>query len=127
MEKMETPKELRQLAFIYGLNDRELEILLFLAKTRQEMNADELSERLKISRACIMSHIKKLENKGLLLKRRDTRISRKGKPAYVYYVDNKKIKEKIEEDVNELIANVRKIITKNLYQQNFPFNNPKFY
>ena len=113
MDKMETPNELKKLKFIYGLNDRELEILFYLAKTKKELNADELSEKLNISRACIMNYIKKLENKGLLLRRRDSRVTRKGKPAYVYYVDSKKIKERIVEDIDELVANVRKTLIKN--------------
>ena len=111
MDKMEIPKELKKLEFIYGLNDRELEIFLFLAKTKEKLNADELSEKLNISRACIMNYIKKLENKGLLLRRRDERVIRKGKPTYVYYVDSK-IKERIMKDIDELVKNVKKVIAR---------------
>jgi len=63
-----------------------------------------------------MNYIKKLENKGLLLRRRDSRTTRKGKPAYVYYVDSKKIKERIVEDVDELVANAMKTIIK-IYEE----------
>jgi len=35
MDKMETPKELKKLEFIYGLNERELEILFYLAKRKR--------------------------------------------------------------------------------------------
>ncbi|QIW23938.1 HTH domain-containing protein [Sulfolobus sp. S-194] len=108
MEKMEIPKELKPLTFIYDLNERELEIFLYLAKTKEQLNADELSEKLNISRSCIMGYIKKLENKGLILKKRDVRTIRRGKPQYLYYVDNTKVREKIVNDIIELAVEVRK-------------------
>ncbi|BFH73985.1 helix-turn-helix domain-containing protein [Sulfurisphaera javensis] len=108
MDKIDIPKELKPLSFVYDLNERELEIFLYLAKSKKELNADEISEALDISRSCIMGYIKKLENKGLLLKKRDVRITRRGKPQYVYFVDNKKVKEKILEDIIELTYELRK-------------------
>lgn len=118
MDKMEIPKELKPLIFFYDLNERELEIFLYLAKTKRELNADELSETLKISRSCIMGYIKTLENKGFVLKKRDIRVVKRGKPQYVYFVNNEKIKEKILNDIVELMYELRKSLSSYIASNN---------
>ncbi|AHC51511.1 TrmB family transcriptional regulator [Sulfolobus acidocaldarius SUSAZ] len=98
------------LEFIYGLNEKEVQLIFRLLYSDTKLNIEELAEEFKVSKALISKSLSELANKGLIEREKVSNEGRKGRPIYVYYVDREQLFKRINRDLEELVqASIAKL------------------
>ncbi|AAY80569.1 helix-turn-helix domain-containing protein [Sulfolobus acidocaldarius] len=98
------------LEFMYGLNEKEVQLIFRLLYSDTKLNIEELAEEFKVSKALISKSLSELANKGLIEREKVSNEGRKGRPIYVYYVDREQLFKRISRDLEELVqASIAKL------------------
>lgn len=96
------------IAFLYGLSRSDVEILHVMMSKGAKMSTEDLAEELKVTKASISKSINNLLYKGLIGREKVTDSEkRKGRPAYLYWVDRESLYGKITEDMEKLTEEVK--------------------
>lgn len=103
------------ISYIYGLGASEVQVFHLLMENGK-MTADEIAERLGVSKASVNKALNTLSNKGLIEKEK-VEEKRRGRPTYLYTIRKDYVGKKIEEDAISLIYNVRETIKKLLSER----------
>lgn len=95
---------------MYGLNEKEVQLIFRLLYSDTKLNIEELAEEFKVSKALISKSLSELANKGLIEREKVSNEGRKGRPIYVYYVDREQLFKRISRDLEELVqASIAKL------------------
>lgn len=96
------------IGFLYGLSRSDVEVLHVLTCKGEKMSTEDLAEALKVTKASISKSINNLLYKGLINREKVTEDEkRKGRPAYVYWVNKEELYERVIADMISL-ANTMK-------------------
>ncbi|AWR97414.1 MarR family transcriptional regulator [Acidianus sulfidivorans JP7] len=95
------------LAFLYGLSKSDIEVLHVIMQKQGKITTDELASSLKVTKASISKSINNLIYKGLISRDKLEEDKKKGRPSYVYWVDNDALYKKISDDLQRLVNNVK--------------------
>ncbi len=97
------------ISFLYGLSRSDIEVLHILMTKGKKLDTDELAGALHVTKASISKSINNLLYKGLI--NRDKVIDQtkqKGRPNYVYWVNNEELYGRLIQDLNKLVDTVKK-------------------
>lgn len=97
------------IAFLYGLSKSDVEVLHLLMTKGKKLDTDELAGSLHVTKASISKSINNLLYKGLI--NRDKVVDQtkqKGRPNYVYWVNNDELYSRLIQDLNKLVDTVKK-------------------
>ncbi|AWR96016.1 helix-turn-helix domain-containing protein [Acidianus brierleyi] len=97
------------IAFLYGLSKSDVEVLHLLMTKGKKLDTDELAGSLHVTKASISKSINNLLYKGLI--NRDKVVDQtkqKGRPNYVYWVNNEELYGRLIQDLNKLVDTVKK-------------------
>jgi predicted transcriptional regulator len=102
------------MAFLYGLSKSDVEVLHVIMSKKGKISTDELAETLKVTKASISKSINNLIYKGLIMRDKIEEDKKKGRPGYVYWVDNEYLYKKIAEDLEALVSRVKENLKEHL-------------
>lgn len=97
------------ISFLYGLSKSDVEVLHLLMTKGKKLDTDELAGSLHVTKASISKSINNLLYKGLI--NRDKVVDQtkqKGRPNYVYWVNNDELYGRLIQDLNKLVDTVKK-------------------
>ncbi|AKA72703.1 winged helix-turn-helix transcriptional regulator [Saccharolobus solfataricus] len=92
--------------FLYGLSDRDIEILKLLIKSQSSLTMEEISSELNITKSVVNKSILNLEKKNIVIKEK-VESSKKGRRAYTYRVDVNYLTRKLVTDLDQLIKDLK--------------------
>jgi len=92
--------------FLYGLSDRDIEILKLLLKSQNPLTMEEISSKLNITKSVVNKSILNLEKKNIIIKEK-IETSKKGRRAYTYKVDSNYINKKLLVDLDQLMKDLK--------------------
>jgi predicted transcriptional regulator len=96
------------IAFLYGLSRSDVEVLHVMMCKGRKMSTEDLAEELKVTKASISKSINNLLYKGLIGREKvNDEEKRKGRPAYLYWVDRESLYEKVTDDMEKLTEAVK--------------------
>jgi len=103
------------IAFMYGLSRSDVEVLHLLLESKEKLDADEIAERLKVTKASVSKSLNSLLDKGLIERdKSEEEQKRKGRPSYVYWVDKDKLYNKLEKDLEKLAVTIKQGLEKHI-------------
>ena len=103
------------IAFMYGLPKSDVEVLHLLLENKEKMDADEIAEKLKVTKASVSKSLNNLLEKGLIERdKSEAEQKKKGRPSYVYWVDKEKLLMKLEKDLEKLVATLKEGLEKHI-------------
>ncbi|ADX84358.1 helix-turn-helix domain-containing protein [Saccharolobus islandicus] len=92
--------------FLYGLSDRDIEILKLLLKSQNPLTMEEISSKLNITKSVVNKSILNLEKKNIIIKEK-IETSKKGRRAYTYKVDSNYLNKKLLVDLDQLMKDLK--------------------
>ncbi|QXJ31721.1 helix-turn-helix domain-containing protein [Saccharolobus shibatae] len=92
--------------FLYGLSDRDIEILKLLIKSQNALTMEEISSKLNITKSVVNKSILNLEKKNMIIKEK-IETSKKGRRAYTYKVDTHYLSKKLLVDIHQLMKDLK--------------------
>ncbi|AWS00721.1 MarR family transcriptional regulator [Metallosphaera hakonensis] len=96
------------IAFLYGLSRSDVEVLHTLTCKGSKMSTEELAEALKVTKASISKSINNLLYKGLINREKVTEDEkRKGRPAYMYWVNRDDLYDRVIADMEKLAETMK--------------------
>lgn len=103
------------IAFMYGLSRSDVDILHLLLESKDKLDADEIAEKLKVTKASVSKSLNNLLDKGLIERdKAEENEKRKGRPSYVYWVDKDKLFAKLEKDLEKLALSMKEGLEKHI-------------
>ncbi|BAB65849.1 helix-turn-helix domain-containing protein [Sulfurisphaera tokodaii] len=105
------------IAFMYGLSTSDVEVLHLLMESKEKLDADEIAEKLKVTKASVSKSLNNLLDKGLIERdKAEEAEKKKGRPSYVYWVDKDKLIYKLEKDLEKLASSMKEGLEKHIPQ-----------
>ncbi|BFI74702.1 helix-turn-helix domain-containing protein [Sulfurisphaera ohwakuensis] len=105
------------IAFMYGLSTSDVEVLHLLMESKEKLDADEIAEKLKVTKASVSKSLNNLLDKGLIERdKAEGAEKKKGRPSYVYWVDKDKLIYKLEKDLEKLASSMKEGLEKHIPQ-----------
>ncbi|WP_338603368.1 helix-turn-helix domain-containing protein [Sulfolobus tengchongensis] len=92
--------------FLYGLTDRDIEILKLLIKSQTPLTMEDISKELNITKSVVNKSILNLEKKGIIIKEKMD-VSKKGRRAYTYRTDFESLSKKVINDLDQLVKGLK--------------------
>lgn len=103
------------IAFMYGLSRSDVDVLHLLLESDQKLDADEIAEKLKVTKASVSKSLNSLLDKGLIERDKSAEDQKKkGRPSYIYWVDKNKLYMKLEKDLEKLAGNIKEGLEKHI-------------
>ena len=103
------------IAFMYGLSRSDVDVLHLLLENKEKMDADQIAEKLKVTKASVSKSLNSLLDKGLIERdKSEEDQKRKGRPSYVYWVDKDKLYTKLEKDLEKLAGTIKEGLEKHI-------------
>lgn len=96
------------ISFLYGLSRSDVEVLHTIMCKGGKISTEDLAETLNVTKASISKSINNLLYKGLINREKvadDEK--RKGRPAYVYWVNKEELYERVVADVEKLYQTMK--------------------
>ncbi|BFH73892.1 helix-turn-helix domain-containing protein [Sulfurisphaera javensis] len=103
------------IAFMYGLSRSDVDVLHLLLESKEKLDADEIADKLKVTKASVSKSLNNLLDKGLIQRdKAEESEKRKGRPSYVYWVDKEKLYLKLEKDLEALATIMKEGLEKHI-------------
>jgi len=103
------------IAFMYGLSRSDVDVLHLLLENKDKMDADQIAEKLKVTKASVSKSLNSLLDKGLIERdKSEEDQKKKGRPSYIYWVDKNKLYAKLEKDLEKLAGTIREGLEKHI-------------
>jgi len=103
------------IAFMYGLSRSDVDVLHLLLENKDKMDADQIAEKLKVTKASVSKSLNSLLDKSLIERdKSEEDQKKKGRPSYIYWVDKDKLYAKLEKDLEKLAGTIREGLEKHI-------------
>ena len=103
------------IAFMYGLSRSDVDVLHLLLENKDKIDADQIAEKLKVTKASVSKSLNSLLDKGLIERdKSEEDQKKKGRPSYIYWVDKDKLYAKLEKDLEKLAGTIREGLEKHI-------------
>jgi len=103
------------IAFMYGLSRSDVDVLHLLLENKDKMDADQIAEKLKVTKASVSKSLNSLLDKGLIERdKSEEDQKKKSRPSYIYWVDKNKLYAKLEKDLEKLAGTIREGLEKHI-------------
>lgn len=100
-------------SFYYGLSEREVNVLLYLAKNGAK-TVEDLEKELGLSAQLINKYLVHLYEKGFIKRTKDT-TNKVGRPRYIYFVQNlEELKQRIATEIRQINEKMIELVEKEL-------------